>query len=144
MKTWAVHCCCPSHKATYPEKCWRSLQQHMKAGSTTDTAGLVTAAEGYKFGWPLPRVNDGVWRYCSQLRAGAAELFVGSQSPGAVALLLRSVKAAASPCAREALSAPLDVGIDSAGMGTAHIHKLPELLLAPGSVSVCVWWLHSP
>lgn len=74
-----------------------------------------------------------------QLKPGAAGLSVGSQSPGAVALLLRSVKAAAFPCAQEALSAPLDVGIDSAGMGAAHIHKLPELLLAPGSVSVCVW-----
>lgn len=35
-------------------------QQHMKAGPSTDTAALVKAAEGCKFGWSLPRVNDGV------------------------------------------------------------------------------------
>lgn len=51
---------------------------------------------------------------CSQLKAGAAELSVGSQSPGTVALLLGAVKAAAFPHVQELLSVPVDASINSA------------------------------
>lgn len=116
----------------------RSSQQHMKAGSSTAIAALlVKAAEGCKFGWPLPRVNDGVWRYCLQLKAGAAELSVGSQGPGAVALLLRSVKAAHSPVHRKHYLSQLVSALTLLGRPQrTHIHKLPEVLLALGSVCV--------
>lgn len=81
-------------------------------------------------------MNDGVRRYCSQLKAGAAELSVDSQSPGTVALLLRLVKASAFPYVEEALSVPVGQITLLGRAQRAHIHNLPEVLLAPGSVCV--------
>lgn len=68
-----------------------------------------------------------------QLKAGAAELSVGSQGPGAVALLLRSVKAAHSPVHRKHYLSLLVSALTLLGRPQrTHIHKLPEVLLALG------------